>query len=949
MCPKPTKPSDKPDRAPVPWDAGLLMAILGVACFATTIGFDTHIQSSFDLSKLAVLYIVVMLLIVGYVTKTLVAGEIRLARTPLDWPIAATLVVLALSTTFSVDWRCSLFGAYKTFEGAVQLSLFIMFYYAACRLRRPEVVGVMGIVLATAFGAGAYGLVQRLGHDPLRWSMTIPGRMISTLGNPVFFGTVVAMAVPLGLGLFMRASREDSAGAGGPISWVVGLAVGAAVYGLMGPLWLRSPVRTGMVAIFRDPLVIGVCAGLVAQLGAACLFRSRKGEDDDVAGPLCWAAGLVLVVVFCVRLYPELQIGRGDRSSSTAVRLLVLAIASVGLCAALGWRQFFRRRPDAWPSAMSWLALTLALACNAAFYCSRTLGVLLGLAAGLGFFALYMAYLWPESFRRHRGKWALLAASVVGLNLGFNRWAETSVSNRLANVLGRRPTATAGQPKPAAPAGPTFRPSGSFYKRMLLYHTALNIAKAHPVLGVGPDAIERAIAKHWDADYQLRRRDLVQVQGFENRIHNEWLEVWASQGTLGLVARLWLYGAFVVLLWKAKQRVAVSDRPVLAGLAAAWAVYVAQNVFEFPTIPISVTVWTLMGCTVAWVQNGGDPERWPTRGWRIYQRPDVVIAVGALTVTGLVLACFWVRCLYAPYEADRHFMRGISHQRHKRLSRAKNEFAEAVKLNPKLHLYRERLTMTLLTLADRIRTRPRKDWDLATLDKLAGQIIDNSTGQVRHAPWRASGYTFLAAGQDIRADVLAARTRAADAAMVKQLRRDSYTNMQEALEANPYNVTVRVRVMAHCLKLHRWDALTTVAAETVRFWPRKKQVRGAVFSTVQVLLQIKKPDEAERLLLAVKDLLHETDQGKVHDGLVRVYWAKREWAKMAEAAQAMLDAAPSPPHARRCLAVAYLKLGRLQEAKAECERALQDKPGDKDARLLLRTVLAMIEKARKPK
>jgi len=151
-----------------------------------------------------------------------------------------------------------------------------------------------------------------------------------------------------------------------------------------------------------------------------------------------------------------------------------------------------------------------------------------------------------------------------------------------------------------------------------------------------------------------RRKRLVEVRGFENRIHNEVLDTAASQGLVGLLARVWLWLAYFTLLWTGQRRVSHADRPVLTGFGAAWVAYEVQNVVAFPTIPISIAVWTLMGCTVAWVQNGGEPDHWPARRLRLWDRPRIPLALILMAGVAFALWGFVERCLVTPYQADAH-------------------------------------------------------------------------------------------------------------------------------------------------------------------------------------------------------------------------------------------------------------------------------------------------------
>ena len=943
------------DGPSVPWDTGLLMCVVAAACFATAIGFDTSVHSSFDLSKLAILYVAALVLVVGFVTKSMACGSTLVARTPLDMPILATLVAAGLSTAFSVDRYCSLLGAYKTYEGLVQIFIFIIFYYAACRLRRSEVGVVIAVILATGLGAAVYGLLQRVGHDPLRWSISIKGRVISNFGNPVFCATYLVMAVPLGAGLLFRAARDGR---------------------LLEP---RPPAR--------EPKQ----RGLIVHVDL-----------------LCWLLGLGAVCLFCARVYPSIQMAR---SHVTGTRLIALFAFSVGLCLALGWRHIFRRRPAAWPAALGWTAAALALGCNAAFYCTRTRGAFLGLAAGLLFFPLHMGLHWVgwgrgflglrvawANYRRNAAKWIIFGALVLGLNLGLNLWEETSVVQRLARVFVKAAPSSASAPRPK----PKRVLVGSAYKRMLLYHTALAIVRDNPLFGVGPDAIERVAAHYWARDYQLARGRLVEVRGYENRIHNEVLDVAASQGLVGLLARLWLWLAYFRLLWTGQRKLAHGDRPVLSGLAAAWVAYVVQNVMAFPTIPISITVWSLMGCTVAWIQNNGEPERWPTRQWRFLPRGQVFAGLAVLVATFLLLLAFVQRCLVTPYRADQQYMAGKSCEGEKRWREAAVFYNMATERSPRSHVYREALNQALLYAAN-----PRQDAagraTSAQRADLLVQCVESSKELIRRSPWRASGHMTLGTALETLGYLFAAESKnPADQQKAAQCLRDAEKHLKKAVEVNPYSRAMRGALIDFYTRRQRWDHAEKLLVQTYHWWPKDSRSPVVIYDLVRNYLKMKQHLAAEKLLLAVQDVVRDKERARFSKVLAIVYRTQGKWAEAAEVSREALAALarerarfgdalasalkrggaaaddlswerlgalaqpkakfknadvprrvrlsreilalrPQIVEARYQLASALAMMGKLKEAAAECDLLLEHDPDNKRGLALLKAI-----RARKP-
>ncbi len=80
--------------------------------------------------KIMLFYFLVLLGIVCWATKGIIAGELKLKRTPLDWPIVGMLAIFAISTILSVNHKDSLIGSYgNCAKSLVAALLFTLFYY----------------------------------------------------------------------------------------------------------------------------------------------------------------------------------------------------------------------------------------------------------------------------------------------------------------------------------------------------------------------------------------------------------------------------------------------------------------------------------------------------------------------------------------------------------------------------------------------------------------------------------------------------------------------------------------------------------------------------------------------------------------------------------------------------------------------------------------------------
>ncbi|MFA6106978.1 MAG: tetratricopeptide repeat protein [Patescibacteria group bacterium] len=108
----------------------IIFGCLGLIFFLCPIFFTGLVSQGLGFEKMMLFYFLVLIGVVAWVTKGIMMGELKIKRTPLDWPVLGTLALIALSTFFSVSKKDSLIGTYgnptKSFLAA---AAFVLFYY----------------------------------------------------------------------------------------------------------------------------------------------------------------------------------------------------------------------------------------------------------------------------------------------------------------------------------------------------------------------------------------------------------------------------------------------------------------------------------------------------------------------------------------------------------------------------------------------------------------------------------------------------------------------------------------------------------------------------------------------------------------------------------------------------------------------------------------------------
>ena len=135
--------------------------------------------------------------------------------TPLVAPALAIAGIYILSTIWSVSPRTSLMGSYQRLQGTYSMLSYIVLFGCMLALtrERAQVERVLTVVVLTSLPVALYGLLQHHGLDPLPWQGDVTTRVASTMGNAIFVGAYLIMAIPLTAGRWLMALRQVAADA----------------------------------------------------------------------------------------------------------------------------------------------------------------------------------------------------------------------------------------------------------------------------------------------------------------------------------------------------------------------------------------------------------------------------------------------------------------------------------------------------------------------------------------------------------------------------------------------------------------------------------------------------------------------------------------------------------------------------------------------------------------
>lgn len=222
-------------------------------------------------------------------------------RTPLVLPALALVAIYLIATLFSVTPRVSFLGSYQRLQGTYTLLSYLTVFamLLAVMRRQEQIERLITIVVLTSLPISLYGLLQKLGIDPLPWGGDVVTRIAANMGNAIFIAAYLIMAFPLTVARIIEAfadilrreklsTHDIIRGAGYTLIAVLQV---LAIYfsGSRGP-WL------GWLAglFFLGYLAVGVLA--------AMLFRRARGLRWLALGLVTAAAAAIVLFLVVLNL-----------------------------------------------------------------------------------------------------------------------------------------------------------------------------------------------------------------------------------------------------------------------------------------------------------------------------------------------------------------------------------------------------------------------------------------------------------------------------------------------------------------------------------------------------------------------------------------------------------------------------------------------------------------------
>ncbi|HFC12918.1 MAG TPA: hypothetical protein ENJ56_08765, partial [Anaerolineae bacterium] len=488
------------------WCDGFLEAGWLLALIATPLFFNIHSERVFEPDKLTLLRSIALLMALVWLVKFIAQqgwqdlewlkwkSERSIWRMPLVAPVMAIVLVYLISSLFSVAPRTSWLGSYQRLQGTYSTYAYVVIFavIASTMRSREQVQRMITVIIISSIPVAMYAMLQRFELDPLPWGGNTTDRVAGHMGNAIFVGAYLVIAVPLTairiIDSFFHILTDEELNYADVVR--------SSIYLLAIAIQLIATFFTQS----RGPL-LGLGIGLFAfVLILLVALRNATGQrfgasSADYLMPLAYFIAAIAALFLSNAMLPSLGSTRAFYLFGGLLSLLILSIFILA-GAKMGWRWLW----SAWLILVFFVGLVLVL-----FNVSNQ---------------------YPEKVENIPG--------VSTLRTTFDAWGEIKTINRLGQMLDTE--------------------AGTSTVRLLIWKGVINLIEPHepiafpngetdrwnflrPLFGYGPESMYVAYNRFYPPELAV----IEARNASPDRSHNETFDALVITGAVGFLAWQVLY------------------------------------------------------------------------------------------------------------------------------------------------------------------------------------------------------------------------------------------------------------------------------------------------------------------------------------------------------------------------------------------------------------------------
>ncbi|PKP56884.1 hypothetical protein CVT91_12025 [Candidatus Atribacteria bacterium HGW-Atribacteria-1] len=224
----------------------------------------------------------------------------------------------------------------------------------------------------------------------------------------------------------------------------------------------------------------------------------------------------------------------------------------------------------------------------------------------------------------------------------------------------------------------------SINTRLLMWKTTFEMIKDRPIFGSGIGAFKMNYLDY-QADFLKYNPYYIKYSGKAGEAHNEYLQMWAEIGIIGLGIFIGIILMFYNLIINYLKKVDNNkDKIIVFGLVLGITCFLIHCLFTFPLhVPaLGVTFFALLGLTVIYTRKINLPKTDSDNRQKEFKLKNEGIKI-ALTILVLVFM-IWVINLVAikPYIAELYYFKGMRYNVDKNYTKSLPNLQYAVQLDP---------------------------------------------------------------------------------------------------------------------------------------------------------------------------------------------------------------------------------------------------------------------------
>jgi O-antigen ligase/Tfp pilus assembly protein PilF len=224
----------------------------------------------------------------------------------------------------------------------------------------------------------------------------------------------------------------------------------------------------------------------------------------------------------------------------------------------------------------------------------------------------------------------------------------------------------------------------SINTRLLIWKTTLEMIKDRPIFGSGIGTFKMNYL-NYQAEFLKNNPYYIQYSGKAREAHNEYLQMWAELGIIGLGIFIGIILMFYSLIIDyLKKNDSDKDKIIVLGLVLGITCFLIHCLFTFPLhVPaLGITFFTLVGLTVIYTRKINLPKTDSDNIPKEIKLKNKGIKI-ALTVIVLIFMIWAINLLAVrPYIAEIQYFNGMRHNVDSNYGKALPYFEQAVSLYP---------------------------------------------------------------------------------------------------------------------------------------------------------------------------------------------------------------------------------------------------------------------------